>query len=73
MGYPCTAFQIQKATTASRTYGSSALKTHSTSKTRRVETAARLMRAFTPSVMQRQRGIREIDIGFIASAKLLNR
>ena len=50
-GYLLTAFQIHQATTATRTQGTSALKTRSTSRTTRAETAVRLVSAFASSVM----------------------
>ena len=50
-GYLLTDFQIHQATTANRTQGTSALKTRSTSRTTRAETAVRLVSAFASSVM----------------------
>jgi hypothetical protein len=49
--YLLTAFQTHQATTATRTHGTSALKTISTSSSTRAETAVRLVSAFASSVM----------------------
>jgi RecJ-like exonuclease len=46
-----TAFQVHQASKATTTHSTSALKTNSTTKTIKVETAVRLVSAFASSVM----------------------
>jgi len=58
--YFLTALQIHHPTTASSTQGSNALKTRRTNNTTPAEAAVRLVSAFASSVINRQRGTRDI-------------
>ena len=49
--YRLSAFQIHQATNATRTHGTNALKSITTNRTTKAETAVRLVSAFASSVM----------------------